>query len=513
MKEKNLIQKFADSGAGPTSLIVTGIGFFGDFVKPYFNFIPLFLLLSAIASGIWWFAVTAPKRKKLANFESILATAHGKVLGVLLISTLYWGVLTPIFLLSPQQGFAATLSPTISDWQESLFGKLDRIEQKLDSGIEQILAKIDQVDQKAGLISNPSSANDYYHNARIQEISGNLLEARQSYQKVIAADLSYFDPYLSYYSILKNLEGPSSARQIIGELRTEFPQNAAAQLIHAISKESREDQFALLQRLTQQFPDYGPIYYYLIMHFSFQENGLATNEEKKSQRAYLEKFNQLEKEQLFSKFIIDKNKSEEMLKEISAQSKMTEGMLGKMIDKPIDIKITPLNKSVSIAFIPTELVQKIFYRLNQQGEFKDTGDSGISMVGQDYTLPNYQVMEALPIGEHQIEVKYQDSKGNTSPVYSFPVKIEDLTLNYPPYKMIDPQTGQAQYLVSWSLYDSNAEYDLKYSLNNSSLDQTVESVLYLKNLPSGKHTLYMQGINKSNQTKTNLATMEFTINE
>jgi len=507
---QEILKKAASAGAAPAGLFVSAVGFFCDFVKPFLNLVPYFFFASLIITAAIWFKGLS---KKMHNqpLEHLLQTKQGKFFGISVISTIFWLVMIPIFAVTPQAGIAATISPDIAGFQEQIFGRLDVIESKIDTGFEKVLAKIDAIDAGAGLIKNPQTSNDYYHNARIQELNGNLVEAKKAYDEYFKSGLQYIDPYLSYSLILKNLEGVSSTREMMGKLREDNAESPAANLAYIILKEDREDRLQLLDTFVQNFPGYGPGFLYIAEQYSYKENGVPTNEERRKEREALEKLLSLEKDQLFSKFYIDKKLAEEKLSWAQQDMKLMEGIMGGLLDNPVDFRIEYVNNSVSISFIPTELVQKIFYRLDKQGEFRDTGTMGIAMAGSTTPLPNYQVMEPMTLGDHVVEMKYLDSKGKESPVYEHQFTVDAIKLQNPPYKMIDPKTGKEQYMVFWQQFDGTKEYVFSYSVDEKTLDKKIEyGTLTLTDLSKGKHTVYLQG--SLGSEKTNLAEMEFEVN-
>ncbi len=509
MENKDIFKKFTNVGAGPAGLFATCTGFFCDFVKPFMNLVPYFFGISIIASIIIWrFVLT--KKLRNSSFDEIVESPQGKIFGMSLVSTLFWMIMIPIFTLTPPEGIAASVSPDLSNFQQQIFGKLDQIEQKIESGFEQVLVKIDQIDSNAGLISSPKNANDFYHNAKIHELNGNLVEAKKNYEEYFKANYFYLDPYLSYSLILKNLEGVSTSREILGKMRDTNFNNPAVQVAYILTKEVNEDKIQLLTDLAQKYPDFGPISYYLGELYSYKESGSYTNAKRTSEREAFQQLIKLEEDQKFSKYFIDKKLAEEKLNYAKQELKVLGGIAGNMIDNPVDFRIEYANNAASISFIPTELVKKIFYRIDEKGEFKDTGSMGITTPGLDTPLPNYQVMEALTLGPHIIEMKYLDAEGKESPVYRHEFTIEPLKLQSPPYKMIDPKTGKDQYMVFWSTFDSSKEYQYAYSLDNDQLNQKVENgTLNLTDLSKGKHTLYLQGT--SGSEKTNVASMEFEV--
>jgi len=508
--DNTTLKKALTVGAGPAGLFATAVGFFCDFVKPFINLVPYFFFASLlIAAGIWFFVLT--KKLRHEPLEQLLESKQGKIFGISVVSSAFWLVMIPIFAVTPQAGIAATVSPDIAGLQDQILGKLTTIENKIDTGFDKVLAKIDQIDANAGLVSNPVTPNDYYHNARIQEINGNLIEAKKNYEKYFESNMEYVDPYTSYAMILKNLEGPNSSREIMGKMREDHSESPSMNLAYIMMKDDRDDRLVLLQQLAQKDPEYGPVYMAIADQYSYKEAGMPTNEERRKEREALQKVLDLEKEQKFSKFYIDKKESETKLAWAQQELKLMEGTMGGMLDNPVSFTIEYVNNSVSIAFVPTELVKKIFYRVDGKGEFKDTGSMGVSMAGQTDPLPNYQVMEPMTVGDHTVEMKYIDMKGQESQVYTHPFTIEPLKIQANPYKMIDPKTGKEQYMIFWSAFDGTKEYEYVYSVDDKSLNKKVEyGTLNLTDLTKGKHIIYMQGI--SGGEKTNVAEMEFEVN-
>lgn len=506
--DKTLLKKSVAAGGKPAALIATCVGFFSDFVKPYINLVPYLFVISLLASGAIWFFLIRKKTKDF-HIDQLLSTRSGVAFGVSVLATGFWLLMIPIFAITPERGVAATAVPPLGDWQEQLFGKLDRIEGKID----QVLDKIDQIKGgDAGLIGNPVTPNDFYHNARIHEINGNLIEAKKAYEAYFKSDLEYIDPYVSYSMILKNLEGPSTAREMMSTMRETKAESPSANLAYIMTKESREDRVQLLENLAQKHPDYGPIYYYIAAQYSSNEVGMPTNEERRKERDALQKMFDLEKDQKFSKFYVDKKLSDEQLSWADSEMKMLGGMIGNMIDQAIQFRVEVYNKSATVTFTPSEVPTKIYYRFNKQGDFKDTGTMGVSMPGMTEPLPNYYVMEALAMGEHVVEAKYVDTKGKESPVYEYKFSIDALKIMNTPYRTINQDTGKPQYMFFWSVYDDKP-YRFFYSVDNQNLDRESSGGsggVTLTDLPSGKHTLYVQGV--AGSQKTNIAQMEFEVN-
>lgn len=493
----NILKKAAEQGAGPAGIFAAIAGFFSDFVKPLINLVPYFLVASVGLALLLWYKFIAKGKKpsEIDTLEEILRSKHGILFGVAVISSAFWLLMLPIFAVTPQEGVIAMVSPQAGDLQKAMMARFDVIEGKIDKGFAAVLEKIDQIDASAGIISNPKSYNDYYHNAKVHELSGNLLEARKAYEQYFQTNLFYYDPFISYANIVKAVEGPASAQELLAKLRDQYPDNPAAALIYAVNKTAREDKEFLLAQLAQKYPDYGPIFYAQLEFYSYKESGTPTLAEQTKAQEALAKLEELEKNQNFSKFFIDKQLLSEKQEFIKAQSSMANSYYGGITKNPIEFKSEYVNGSVSLTFVPMEMVKKIFYRINGEGEFKDTGSMGITMPGSNQALPNYSTIETLPLGKHKIEVKYIDNKDQESPVYQFDLDITPLRLNFMGYKIINPRTNKAGAYVYYSFYrPEDSAATVKYSFDAETYDQIGDGMIFLDSLSPGQHTLYVQTI-------------------
>ncbi len=491
----SVLKKAAEQGAGPAGIFAAIAGFFSDFVKPLINLVPYFFVASLGASLILWFGFIAKGKKpsEVDTFDEILRSKHGVLFGITVLSTAFWLLMIPIFAVTPQEGVVASVVPPAGDLQHMMMARFDKIDDKLDKGFAAVLDKIDQIDSSAGIISAPTSYNDFYHNARVHELGGNMLEARKDYEKYFETNLSYIDPFLSYAQIIKAIEGPSSAGEFLGKLRDQYPDNPAAALVYALNKTAREDKEALLNMLASKYPDYGPIFYYQLELYSYKESGVPTLAEQTKAQEALKKIDELEKKGMFSKFFIDQKVLSEKQDFIKSQSSMANSYYGNMVKNPVDFKIEYVNGSVSMTFVPMETVKKIFYRVDGQDDFKDTGSMGITAPGSTESLPNYGTIEPLKVGKHTVEVKYIDAKGQESAVSKFDFEITPLKIDFMGYKIQNPRTGKAGPYIYYNFYSpEDSESVVKYSFDSEAYDQTGDGMIFLDSLSPGKHTVYFQ---------------------
>lgn len=98
---------------------------------------------------------------------------------------------------------------------ESIKDSTTRIESKSDKLLESLDTIKEGVENASsdGIIKNPASPEEYYHNARIQELGGDYAAARRSYLEYFKSDLPQIDPHLRFISFLKVQEGTAGHRK------------------------------------------------------------------------------------------------------------------------------------------------------------------------------------------------------------------------------------------------------------------------------------------------------------
>ena len=104
--------------------------------------------------------------------------------------------------------------------------------------------------------SQPRTAADLYHDARLFENRGQFGEARKAYDAVERLGLDVIDPGLRYAAMLRVQDGRASARETFAEVVRDRPTPAAA-LVHALQFDGAERQ-SRVAALVAAHPDFPP---------------------------------------------------------------------------------------------------------------------------------------------------------------------------------------------------------------------------------------------------------------
>ena len=85
----------------------------------------------------------------------------------------------------------------------------------LNQQMSQVLAEIEKVGQTGGLISNPNTYAEFYHNARILQQRGEVDLAMRNYEALFKEELIFIDTILDYAELLTARYGEDGARKYV----------------------------------------------------------------------------------------------------------------------------------------------------------------------------------------------------------------------------------------------------------------------------------------------------------
>ena len=273
-----------------------------------------------------------------------------------------------------------------------------RVAEAVEDSTKQIVGSLVEIQkgfsaltQSGGVISNPSRPEQFYHNARIQELGGDYVNARRSYNRYFAFKLEFLDPHLRYQTFLKIQEGRAGAREIYSAIHERDPRlvvEFAKILLFSAPKRTE-----MLKDFITRNPDFGPAYYELSREFSEARKGIQTLADKGSELKALQEFSTLNNQGNFIKYFVDKElaakwvlDSEKRLKALSFVSEMRD-------KSPVSISARKSNQAWHLRAEISEPVREVFYRLPKQKLFssmgklpyKNTG-TGLLMANQEFTV-------------------------------------------------------------------------------------------------------------------------------
>ncbi|MBK8551708.1 MAG: hypothetical protein IPL53_11850 [Ignavibacteria bacterium] len=217
-----MFKDFFKKSLVPMSLIGSVGAFIGDVLKPFADFGWIFLLISVAGAAIFGIVLLHFKRK-----EGQIVHRQKFVAGFLffLIFAVMWAVYIPISKAGPAQGYLADNIDAISMLQRDVLKIGEDVTEikgdvkKIDSKLDNITAKITQVDLNGGIISDPRTPQEWYSNAVLYKLKGMNEDAIKAFEKFFNFNIIYIDPYLQYIEVAKNVKGQEYLNDFLQDFR------------------------------------------------------------------------------------------------------------------------------------------------------------------------------------------------------------------------------------------------------------------------------------------------------
>ncbi|TIQ28732.1 MAG: methyl-accepting chemotaxis protein [Mesorhizobium sp.] len=359
--------------------------------------------------------------------------------------------------------------------------------EKLQATTEQIAASIDtiakgfaQLAAQGGAIADPKRPDEFYHNARVYEIAGDMLNARRAYLAFAGFDVDAIDPYTRFATLLRVQDGKAGAREVFGQL-AEKAKAPAIELVHLLQFDDAQRLDKLNAFITAN-PDYAPAYFLLAQEFSEDRLGSQTLADKRNEAQALTKFASYEKDGGLLKYFVDQRELADWLD----RSRSRLAALGDVLDPARFVPtLTPTrsNAGWSITISLPEPATAISWRLGDSGPFTDTGLLAVNdqRTGKPMPNPSFELPDST--AATNIGIKYLDIRGReTGP---FDIRFDpDSALQQGNKQILD------QFWTSWIAFDAGGNRGLvyftqmlsfrcairqvRYSLNGTALDKEIK---------------------------------------
>ncbi|TJV13679.1 MAG: methyl-accepting chemotaxis protein [Mesorhizobium sp.] len=359
--------------------------------------------------------------------------------------------------------------------------------EKLQATTEQIAVSIDtiakgfaQLAAQGGAIAEPKRPDEFYHNARVYELSGDMLNARRAYLAFAGFDVDAIDPYTRFATLLRVQDGKAGAREVFGQL-AEKAKAPSIKLVHLLQFDDAQ-RVDKLNAFIAANPGYAPAYYLLAQEFSEDRLGSQTLADKRGEAQALTKFVAYEKDGGLLKYFVDQTQLADWLDR--SRSRLT--ALGDVLDPArFAPSLTPMrsNQGWSMTISLPEPATAISWRLGDSGAFTDTGVLALNdqRTGKPMPNPSFELPDST--AATTIAIKYLDIRGReTGP---FDIRFDpDAALQQGDKQILD------QFWTSWIAFDAGGNHGLvyftqmlsyrcaikevRYSLNGAALDKQIK---------------------------------------
>ncbi|MER8463981.1 methyl-accepting chemotaxis protein [Mesorhizobium sp. M1396] len=345
----------------------------------------------------------------------------------------------------------------------------------LQATTQQIAASIDTIAKgfaalaaQGGAIAEPKRPDEFYHNARVYELSGDMLNARRSYLAFAGFDVDAIDPYTRFATLLRVQDGKAGAREVFGAL-ADKGKALSIKLVHIqqFDDAQRPDK---LNAFIAAHADFAPAYFLLAQEFSEDRLGAQTLADKRNEAKALTKFVSYEKDGGLLKYFVDQTQLADWLD----RSRSRLAALGDVLDPARFVpSLTPMrsNQGWSMTISLPEPATAISWRMGDSGPFTDTGFLAMNdqTTGKPMANPSFEMPDSTVAGI--IAIKYLDIRGReTGP---FDIRFDpDTALQQGDKQILD------QFWTSWIAFDSGGNHGLVYFTQMLSYRCAIKEVHY-----------------------------------
>jgi class 3 adenylate cyclase len=272
--------------------------------------------------------------------------------------------------------------------------------------------------KQGGIVQNPSTAPELFHNARSYETRGDAVAARQSYLAFAHLDLDLIDPLLRFAALLRVQEGRAGAREVFAAL-LERNKSPAFALVHALQFDGAE-RTRRVEQFMATHAHYGPAAYLLADEYSESRlGGQQTIGDMKKEMAALQRFLEGDGQGRLQPFFLDHSVLADWTDRARKRIATLEQKLSMQIREPRAIFMRH-NAGWSVTVQLPEAATIFAWRIVDRGDFRATGAA--STIDPRTGRPAPITWFELPGETEQatIEVRYEDATGRMNGPFAIP---------------------------------------------------------------------------------------------
>ena len=286
--------------------------------------------------------------------------------------------------------------------------------------VEKIADRFESLASGGRLIPDPKTPEEHYHNARMNELSGNFSAARKEYSEYLSANLEALDPWLSYSEMLKASEGRAGATETLRYFGDKFEVPTVSYKTALTLLAEGDARLDGLKELATEYPDFGPLAWLVSQEYSAVRKGEQTLADQRSEKEWLAKFREAAEGGKVLRYFIDQKEARKWSDQADTDWARLSATPDGVLENPVTLTAQQSNAGWAVTFSLADYkIKELFYRLDGEGDFQSTGhlphkspQTGLPMVNTFVPLPN------LAPGEHSVEVKYTDRNDATNGPYT-----------------------------------------------------------------------------------------------
>jgi hypothetical protein len=349
--------------------------------------------------------------------------------------------------------------------------QLNTTTQKIAVSIDTIAKGFAALAAQGGTIADPKRPDEFYHNARVQELGGDMLNARRSYLGFANFDVDAIDPYLRFATLLRVQDGRAGAREVFGQL-AEKGKALSLKLAHLLQFDDAQ-RLEKLNAFIAANPGFAPAYYLLSQEYSEDRLGSQGLSDKRAEATALEKFVSFEKDGGLLKHFVDQTELAAWLDTSRRRLATLDGVLDPARFAPT-LTPTRSNQGWMMTIVLPEAATSISWRLGAYGPFTETGMLAMNDQRTGKPMPNPSFEIPADTKATTIGIKYLDLRGNTAGPFD---------IRFDPEQALSQGNKQIldQFWTSWIAFDASGNHGLVYFTHMLSYRCAIKEVHYSLN--------------------------------
>ena len=329
----------------------------------------------------------------------------GVAIAVIAIAGLAW------YFLAASNGADNELAKTrqaVESLSDSAAG-IEASTEKIADSVNRVERSFEELNRAGGIIDDPVTSQEHYHNARVYELRGDYAGARGAYLAYFQFGESKLDPHLRYQDFLKIQEGREGARETYA-LIANRTQNLITRYA-SILLWDRERRLALLKELQQAEPTFAPVYYHLSLEYSADRVGAQSIDDQRQEKQFLEQFQAQDQAGQLVKYFIDQALVSEWRADTERRLELLNALPANRFEKPVNLiwmtSGSGWHGNIQIAEAATEL----YWKTAEMSEFRKNANTTNIDTRTGKAMPDPSFVLPLTQKATTVAVKYTDRNG------------------------------------------------------------------------------------------------------
>lgn len=260
-----------------------------------------------------------------------------------------------------------------------------------------------------GTIVDADRPEAHYHNARVYEQRGDILQAMQAYARYFATpELAFVDPHFRYQALLKLQQGVAGARETYHAMRKGSP-HPTIELAWTLLLDDGA-RAAALEAFLERHPDDAPAHFAAARESSVARLGVQNLEDRRREKHHLERFVALANGPGFLERYLDPAVASAALDDARERLAAVDAAGAAVLENPVRMTASRSNTGWMLVFQISDAVKEISWRARPADAFRSTGfmEGMLSPAG----LPMPKTFVELEHEERAtIQVRYVDARG------------------------------------------------------------------------------------------------------